>query len=258
MHVYLGKLAWSPYGVNETFTIILPHGPVRVGDPVYLFFQWTIDAKGVKKPNWFQNLLVDKVTRNANGDDVFVLQHHYYSWEITAQQSYSKLSVVMSNPSNFKSTMSFDCFWQSKSEQSTDSGRIWTGKINWMNFAKDEAAIIIVPDGFGEGKPVISIWQWSQSSAGRKNDTSPRIATQKMEPRFGEGVKFTFTDYYTLTCTWSEKTEKLAVKMSEGGSPQDLGEFTLAARIDRHKQYVNHFPFFICNYLLISQRLEPP
>lgn len=235
MYVYLGKLDWKPYGDDETFTVILPNGPVRVGDPVYLFFQWTKDAKGFVKPNWFQNLLVDKVTKSENGDDVFVVNHYYYKYEITAQQGYNKLSLVMSNPSNAKSTMSFERLWKPEGEQTITTGRIWTGKINWLRFADNEASIIIVPEGFGEGKPVITIWQWTESSSGKKKDPQPRIGTQTMHPQVG-GVKFSFQSYYTITGVWNEATEKLAVSIDESGHKQDQPEFTLAAVVERHQQ----------------------
>ena len=236
MYVYLGKLKWFDYGVDETFTIILPNGPVRVGDTAYLFFQWTKDAKGVKKANWFQTRLVEKVTKTPEGDDVFTLNNSYYTYEITAKNNYSKLSVTMGNPGKNKSTMSFERIWQPEGAQSTDSARIWTGKINWLDYAQNEETIFIVPQGFGDGKPIISIWQWTKSSSNKEKDPQPRFMTQKVLSSNDNEVKVSFESYYKFTATWNKKTEKLAVQMAESGKPQDLGEYTLAALSEQHSQ----------------------
>ncbi|KAF4461394.1 hard-surface inducible [Fusarium albosuccineum] len=234
MFVYEGRLDWKPYGDNETFVIILPNGPVRLGDTVYLFFQWTKDAKGVQKPNWFQKYIVDSLSKTKSGDDTFVLKHSYYTWEITTEQVYGKLSVVMSNPQNYKSSMSFERIWQSQGEQSTGATRIWTGKINWSVYAKDEMAIFIVPEGFGDGKPVLSLWQWTKDGSGKDKAPSFRHEVQKLESGATNGVKFSYHSYYDITCNWDEKTEKLAVHMKGPEANSDLGEFTLSALIDRH------------------------
>ncbi|KAI1019167.1 hypothetical protein LB503_009214 [Fusarium chuoi] len=55
-----------------------------------------------------------------------------------------------------------------------------------------------------------------------------------MLPGAGKGVKFSYHSYYDITCTWDEKTEKLAVHMKGPEANQDLGEYTLSALIDRH------------------------
>ncbi|KAH6873881.1 hypothetical protein B0T10DRAFT_553013 [Thelonectria olida] len=239
MFIYSGKLKWQKYAQDETFVIILPNGPVRVGDTAYFFSQWTVDSKGVTKPNWFQSLVINKVSKTPSGDDTFTFAHHYYSWEITSQQVYDKLDVTMANPTNYKSTMTLDRIWQSEGDQSAGSARIWTGKINWVHFASNEMAIFIVPEGFGEGKPVLSLWQWTSDGSGKEKSPSFRNEVQKLEPGAGNGVKFSYKSYYDLTCTWDEKTEKLAVHMKGPEADQDLGEFTLSALIERHSHDFN-------------------
>ncbi|KAH7144206.1 hypothetical protein B0J13DRAFT_607620 [Dactylonectria estremocensis] len=239
MFVYSGKLKWLSYGVDETFVVVLPSGPVRVGDVAYSFTQWTVDSKGVKKPNWFQNLVVDKVTKTATGDDTFAFKSHYYSFEATSKGGYAKLDLTMSKP-GVKSLMTLDRIWQSDGAESTQPGRIWTGKINWLSYASDELAIFIAPEGLGEGKPILSLWQWTQDSAGNKKSPSFRQAVQKVDSSAPAGqVKFSYHSYYDVACTWDEKTEKLAVKMTENGTTKDIGEMTLAAIIDRHSHDFN-------------------
>ncbi|KAG5657313.1 hypothetical protein KAF25_005877 [Fusarium avenaceum] len=234
MFVYEGRLDWKPYGDNETFVIILPDGPVRVGDTAYLFSQWTKDAQGTKKANFFQKSAIDKVSKTPSGDDTFIAKASYYSWEITSRDIYGKLDVVMMNPAGFKSKMEFKRIWQPKGEQATGAARIWTGKISWSKYASDEMSIFIVPEGFGEGKPVLSMWQWSHDDTGTEKSPSFRAESQKMLSGAGKGVKFSYHSYYDITCTWNEQTEKLSVHMKGPEASQDLGEYTLSALIDRH------------------------
>lgn len=97
-------------------------------------------------------------------------------------------------------------------------------------------SIFIVPEGFGDGKPVLSLWQWTHDDTGTEKSPSFRAESQKMLPGAGKGVKFSYHSYYDITCTWDEKTEKLAVHMKGPEANQDLGEYTLSALIDRHSQ----------------------
>ncbi|KAF7555479.1 hypothetical protein G7Z17_g2151 [Cylindrodendrum hubeiense] len=197
------------------------------------------NAQGVKKANWFQNLVVDKVTKNQSGEGTFTFKSSYYSFEITSKEFYGKLNVTMSK-SGARKVMDFKRIWQSKGEQSNGTGRIWTGKVNWLNFASNELAIFIVPEGFGEGKPVLSLWQWTKDSPEKTKAPSFREAVQKMEAGAGDGIiKFSYHSYYNITCSWSEKTEKLAVQMNENGTKGELGEMTLSALIEHHSHDFN-------------------
>ncbi|KAK1659959.1 hypothetical protein BDP55DRAFT_732827 [Colletotrichum godetiae] len=239
MYVYLGKLDWKPYGQDETFVITLPNGPARAGDPAYLFSQWTKDARGAQKANWFLNLVVDKVSKTASGDDVFTLKNsHYYSWEITTQKVYGELKVAMSNPNKEKRTMTLKQVWKSETEVPKGALRIWTGKINWPNYATNEMATFIVPEGFGKDKPVLAVWQWTQNGEGKPKNPNLHVAKQNTFSSSGKGVKFEYDSFYHLNCTWQEQTERLSVHMkgrdSEAHVSQELGEYALAVLYDRH------------------------
>ncbi|KAK1450458.1 hypothetical protein CMEL01_07794 [Colletotrichum melonis] len=239
MYVYLGKLDWKPYGLDETFVITLPNGPARAGDPAYLFSQWTKDARGAQKANWFLNLVVDKVSKTASGDDVFTLKNsHYYSWEITTQKVYGELKVTMSNPNKDKSTMTFNRIWKSESQTPSGSLRIWTGKINWPNYATNEMATFIVPEGFGKDKPVLAVWQWTKNGEGKPKNPNVHVAKQTILSSPEKTVKFEYNSFYHVTCTWQQSTERLAVHMKgsgiESNVSQEIGDFALAVHLDRH------------------------
>lgn len=240
MFVYQGKLDWYSYAKDETFVIVLPNGPVRVGDSVYLFSQWTEDAQRNKKRNWFDTIVVDSVTQTQATDVTFYLKGAWYNYTVTTQGGYKSLSVVMRNPTNGVSKpLPLQRIWESKQEL-TGTTRIWTGKFSWMHFAKDEPAIFIVPDGFGEGKPILSLWQYTQDSAGKLKDPSFRNEVQKSVSGIGtDVVKFSYHSYYDISCTWEAKTDKLAVHVKEGSHGEDVGSMIRSAIIERqaHTQY---------------------
>ncbi|KAH7015787.1 hypothetical protein EDB80DRAFT_638128 [Ilyonectria destructans] len=234
MFVYQGKLNWYSYASEETFAIVLPNGPVRVGDSVYLFSQWTKDGQGNQKRNWFDTILVDSITQTQATDVTFYLKGAYYNFEVTTTGAYESLSVIMKNPSKAASKpMPLKRIWKSD-KVLTGTTRIWTGKFSWMHFAKDEPAIFIVPDGFGEDKPILSLWQYTKDSAGKLKDPSFRDAVQKSVSGIDtDVVKFTYHSYYDINCTWEANTDKLAVHVKEGSHGEDVGSMIRSAIIER-------------------------
>ncbi|KAF9769575.1 hypothetical protein IL306_012987 [Fusarium sp. DS 682] len=233
MFVYEGRLEWGRYGQNETALIILPAGPIRVGDVVWFLSQWTVDSQGNKKPNLRQRIPVHKVTKTADGDDTFTAKPGYYSWEMTSRQGYEKLEVVMSKTDGTPSPMDFKRIWTAKGEVSTDSGKIWFGKINWPMYATDEMGIFIAPEGLGEGKPILSMWQWTHDDTGTEKSPSFRAERQKMLSDESGKVKFSYHSYYDITCTL-EKDDTLSVHMKGPEADQELGQFKQLTVINPH------------------------
>ncbi|RGP78702.1 hypothetical protein FLONG3_3157 [Fusarium longipes] len=237
MFVYQGKLNWWTYAKDETFVVILPSGPVRVGDSVYLFSQWTQDAQGMKKRNWFQTIAVDSVTQTDSSDVTFVLKGAWYNFTVTTKSGYKEISVVMRNPTNGVSDpMPLKRIWESKQEL-TGTTRVWTGKFKWLDFAKDEPAIFIVPDGFGEDKPILSLWQWTRASNGNFKEPSFRDEVQKNVTGLGtDTVKFSYKSYYDIRCTWDAKKDMLDVWLKEGGGHEEnVGDMIRSAIIERQR-----------------------
>ncbi|KAJ4011137.1 hypothetical protein NW752_007328 [Fusarium irregulare] len=241
MFVYQGKLNWYHYAKDETFVIILPSGPVRVGDSVYLFSQWTVDAQGRKKQNHFSTITVDSVSQTDSSDVTFILKGSWYNYTVTTKSGYKELSVVMRNPQNGVSdAMPLQRIWESK-EELTGTTRVWTGKFKWMNFANDEPAIFVVPDGFGEGKPILSMWQWTNASNGKMKEPSFRDEVQKNVTGLDtDTVKFGYHSYYDINCTWDAKTDQLDVYVKEGSHGEDVGDMVRSAIIER-QQHTHDF-----------------
>ncbi|KAH8798417.1 hypothetical protein DL96DRAFT_1435766, partial [Flagelloscypha sp. PMI_526] len=50
MLIYRGKINYSKYAVDEAYTLVLPNDWTS-GAHAQAVWQWTVDAKGVQKPN---------------------------------------------------------------------------------------------------------------------------------------------------------------------------------------------------------------
>lgn len=132
MFIYTGKLQWSHYGVDELLVVVLPSGPVRIGDSIYTYSQWTVDSKGNKKQKWFSHQPIDKVSRAENGDDSFHFGQGWYKYEVLAREAYRTISITMSNPGGGKSTMTLERTYFSSGETPPAPARMWTGRLDWQ------------------------------------------------------------------------------------------------------------------------------
>ncbi|KAJ3540849.1 hypothetical protein NM208_g4879 [Fusarium decemcellulare] len=236
MFVYQGKLNWLDYADNETFTIIFPKGVVRVDDPVYLFSQWTQDSEGAKKGNWFQTIIVQDLKKHPKSNDVtFTLPGAWYKFVITTEQNYAKIKVDMSNRTGAKESTVLNREWQAQGEPAKGASlRIWTGNITWRDNAVNEQAIFMLPEGYGDGRPVVSSWQWTKDGSGNYKTPSFKGASMKALQSDSGFAKFSFNAYYDITCTWELNTEKLAVKLKGDGQEAEVGKLDLAAKIEAH------------------------
>lgn len=237
MFIYTGKLEWSRYGVDELLVVVLPNGPVRLNDTVYLSSQWTVDSKGLKKQKWFSAQTVQKVTKAENGDDSFYLNSGWYAYDVQSQNGYQSISITMSNPGGGKSNMVLDRVYQPKGDVAVETARIWTGRFDWPEHATDEPFLAVVPEGFGSTKPILVFWQWTTDAQNKTKVPCALKGVQEAESPKDNKIKFTFTDKYSLDCTWDETTEALAIHMKEPGKhEQDIGPFKLAALIEYHSE----------------------
>ncbi|KAF5003064.1 hypothetical protein FDECE_10375 [Fusarium decemcellulare] len=236
MFVYQGKLNWLDYADNETFTIIFPKGVVRVDDPVYLFSQWTQDSEGAKKGNWFQTIIVQDLKKHPDSNDVtFTLPGAWYKFVITTEQNYAKIKVDMSNRTGAKESTVLKREWQAQGEPAKGASlRIWTGNITWRENAVNEQAIFMLPEGYGDGRPVVSSWQWTKDGSGNCKTPAFKGTSMKALQSDSGFAKFSFNAYYDITCTWELNTEKLAVKLKGDGQEAEVGKLNLSAKIEAH------------------------
>ncbi|KAH6851378.1 hypothetical protein B0I37DRAFT_404997 [Chaetomium sp. MPI-CAGE-AT-0009] len=183
MFIYTGKLQWQGEAVDELLVVVLPNGPVRVGDPIWTLSQWTRDSKGNKKVLWNQQQFIEKVTRADSGDDTFHFGAGWYKYNVEAHNVY-----------------------QTKKE-----------------WADNEPIVVIVPEGFGTDKPLLAFWQWKEDLNKDFRANYINQTTQQAEAPSEGSLTFNSlsTDRYTLTCTWDEKTEKLATRVTGPDHEED-------------------------------------
>ncbi|KAM0543844.1 hypothetical protein ACHAPJ_012081 [Fusarium lateritium] len=232
MFVYEGRLDWHSSARNETAVIILPSGPMRAGEPVYILSQWSIDSKGNKKAPLSQKITIDKVIKTVNGDDSFSVKPGYYQWDMTSHDSYDKLRFVLSTgPGTTQSTMEFKRIWKPAGKQSKETGRIWVGKINWHGLATNEFCLFIAPEGFDSGKPFLSMWQWTKNRQGEEKSPVFRAGGQNIGSLQNNAADFVcqVDSNYLLTCAWRKKTDDLNVFMKGPEGEENLGAFKLFA-----------------------------
>lgn len=243
MYIYAGKLNWSKYSVGEVFVVILPDGPVRVGDTIYFFSQWTVDSQGNKSVNWFDKKVIETVSKTADGQDTFTLAHRWYSYNVVSNQNYKSLTITMSNPVGGKQDSTVDLVYQPKGQVS-DAARVWTGKFDWegqkdpKSNATDEPILFVVPEGFGTDKPVFAFWQWTDDGNGNKKVPAFQITKQQNVEKEDKGVLFSFQDTLAYKGVWRKENEKLSLEIGKVGDTyyKPSVSYDLAAVIESHSE----------------------
>ncbi|CAG8487775.1 374_t:CDS:1 [Gigaspora rosea] len=93
--IYVGKLNWYDFAVNELFVVVFPSG---IGEdlPVTAHWQWTKNSSGESKVN---RDLTDKQHKNSQDPQMFYFGDGYYTFNCTADDKNKTLAVTMSNPS---------------------------------------------------------------------------------------------------------------------------------------------------------------
>ena len=152
MFVYTGKLKWQSEAVDEVLVVVLPSGPVRLGDQIFTFSQWTHDSKGNKKVTWCQQQTIDKVTRDDNGSDNFHFGAGWYKYQVVAARTYEALTITMGSPGTYTTVMDVQRVYLSGGETSNGSARLWAGRLNWCDFSPLLLIFILRPQPCRESK----------------------------------------------------------------------------------------------------------
>lgn len=97
--VYTGKLTYAGFAKDEMITLVLPAG-IAPDAPVGLYYQWTIDAKGVPKRNQVDVGKLSGVQNLADGTVAGVFKA-YYNYQFSSADGNS-VSIVMSACDGFR------------------------------------------------------------------------------------------------------------------------------------------------------------
>ena len=99
--VYIGKLNWLKYADNEMITIVVPNS-LQKGAPICAYWQWTQDSKGRKKSNCDMFGTIDDI---SDGVTIQFFQGQYYKFSGTVAEDKGSMSLTMTNPSDYRSTI---------------------------------------------------------------------------------------------------------------------------------------------------------
>ncbi|KAF5691044.1 hypothetical protein FDENT_3648 [Fusarium denticulatum] len=237
MFIYEGRLNWGSSARDETAAIILPSGTMHAGDPVFILSQWSRDSGGNKKAPLSQKITIDKVTKTVNGNDTFTVKPGYYRWNMTARNNYDKLDFVLStDTTTATSHMEFKRVWKAANPLPKEAGKIWVSKLNWPVMADNEFCLFIAPEGFGEGKPFLSMWQWSYDKDLKERIPIFRVGKQSIGTLDSNSAWFTcqLDSDYLVTCTWEKTTDVLTVFMKGPEDEREVGAFKLFANTKPH------------------------
>lgn len=92
MYIYVGKLNWFGYAQNELITVVFPAG-FSHNDPVYAYWQWTVDGAGNKKTNCTQKSSITSTTKYH-----IDFSCGYYAFGGIVSADLNSLSLSMSCP----------------------------------------------------------------------------------------------------------------------------------------------------------------
>ena len=237
MFIYQGKLNWYGFAKDELFTIIFPKGVIRENDSAYVYTQWTKNRHNLKN-EFFQTIVAKEVHNLPGTTDVsFTLSGSWYKYAITTENNYGRINVHMTSESKGDAKLSLDRVWQAQGQVDPDAAlRIWTGIINRSSSTGAsivrEQSIFAVPEGFGEGKPVVSFWQWTKDDAGKAKTSSLKSTPMKVVESNDKVVKFTFKNYFDMKCTWDKSNGKLSVDVkNNSGTWFEIADLALSAAI---------------------------
>lgn len=206
-YVYYGKLD------SELLVAILPHGTVEAQDTIYLSSK--------------TNLLsykVNSVTSTDDGEDCINFLERDYTYQLVSKQNYKELNLIRTDGKKQKTTTTLTRKYASDEAdiQASTKPKIWTGAFDFHHWAKNEEIVVIAPQGMGNNKPIVCIWQWTQDAEGKKETLNHDVSKQVSETDRPNKFSFKQNNYYTLTCEVNSVTGglKLAIK-----GPKDAGAF---------------------------------
>ena len=237
MFIFNGKFDWSNNALNETITFVFPAG-FALNDPVSAYWQWSVDAEGNSKSNVTQvsytvptNLqtklmkrpspggqsgIIGGVTKGANDYTVHVSYDHY-SFDVALAADSKSIDIIMRNPSGehagpFKlSAVRIDA-------ARVPSTVVYTGKLNWLSYAKDEMITLVVPGGVSEGAFFGLYHQWTVDAGGNKKaNHAVNGAFQDVKADLAGHVTATFrASYYTYDFIFDGQRGSLTLSNPSG------------------------------------------
>lgn len=213
MFIYNGKFKWLQYADNENITVIVP-ASFALNDPICAYWQWTVDANGNEKANVTKSGTINTVTNTDIYQVSFTLDS-YYSFDAIVASDFSTLTATMRNPQGDRSDP-ITLTRQYGDAARVPSTAVCTGKLNWLEYAKNEMITLVIPAGVSNDAPVGLYHQWTVDASGNEKKNHPVNATFRNVTTSSNGdVKGTFDDgYYTFEATVLNGGQEATIRMS--------------------------------------------
>lgn len=216
-YTYYGKLK------DELLVAVLPNGTVELDDPVHLYSQKRLITYPVRD-----------VDVTDDGEDCFIFQDGYYTFEAVTSKTYKAISLTRKCRSGGEvATVALTRHYDQVQTATPASTRpkIWTGAIEFHDWAKNESFIVIAPQGLGNAKDVVAMWQWTKDAKGVAKTLSYGVSKQVSDAQTPEKFSFKQNDYYTLDCQVNTTTKGLNVTVKgPTNAAKAQNELTLAPR----------------------------
>lgn len=147
----------------------------------------------------------------------------YYTFDCTTDADDPKsLRVTVSSPDQSHAISSLALKSSDGSRVLTTS--VFTGKLDYFQYAVNEMVTLILPAGIEGGKPVVLCFQWTEDDSGESKANHVVLATLR-DVGFGDKGRFTgrFDDgYYTFdflsACGSSDSDMSMTMKDPDGKS----------------------------------------
>lgn len=213
MYVYVGKLDWLEYAQNECITIVFPAG-FALNDPVCAYWQWTVDGAGKEKSNSTQNGFITSVTK-ATSEYSVRFPFDYYAFEGTILADFSSLSLQMSDPQGATKPVSLSL--QLNDGVRIPSTSVFTGKLDWLQYSKNEMVTLVIPGTVANGGSVILSYQWTVDGEGIAKANHTVRADMKVD-----GDEVSFSDgFYTYSFPAPKIGDDLVLSMTDPSGQHD-------------------------------------
>uniref|UniRef100_A0A0W0GBN7 Uncharacterized protein n=1 Tax=Moniliophthora roreri TaxID=221103 RepID=A0A0W0GBN7_MONRR len=213
MYIYGGKLNWGQFAVNENVIFVVPVG-FALNDPVCAYWKWTVNGQGKPKTNICLSGVIDSVN-NAGGKYQVNIPFGFYSFNAIVARDFDTLTVTMRNPSGGHSEP-MPLARQYGNFGEVPSTSVYTGKLNWLNYAQNEMIVLVIPVDVSNGAHVGLYYQWTVDGAGVKKKNHYINTTFREVTTLPNGdVKGTFDDgFYTFEVTM-HNNQQATIHMSD-------------------------------------------
>ncbi|XDG04439.1 hypothetical protein ABKA04_004054 [Annulohypoxylon sp. FPYF3050] len=194
-------------------------------DPVCAYWQWTVDGSGVQKRNNTQIGSITSVTDTGSGYQIR-FPCSYYAFEGTVSADLASLSVELLEPTGLKGPGNLSLEYNDK--VCIPSTSIFTGKLNWLEYCKNEMVVVIIPRDVADDKPIYLIHQWTVDGSG-KTKTNHRVnAPLNSVKTISEG---------TVTAKFDDGFYKYDIAIPRSGNKVTLSMVDPGGRIDSKAPY---------------------